>query len=114
MAPNEECYLLNGLINSIELSQETYEFLTSARPESQVSYVFTAVRLPARKKNFNIQSQRSFNYCVPSKILITPYTVAIVHLDQDLHDLTGKAEEIDAADFEEGFDFKRAAKKTEL
>jgi hypothetical protein len=70
-----------------------------------VSYVFTAVRLPARKKNlsFHIVSQTSFNFCVPSKILITPYTVAILHRDQDLDSnvLRQLTEEIDTTDFEE-------------
>jgi len=48
--------------------------------------VFTAVRLPARKKNFQVHYQKSFNYCVASKILITPYTVVILHREQDMPD----------------------------
>jgi hypothetical protein len=67
--------------------------------------VFTAVRLPARKKNlsFHIVGQTCFNFCVPSKILITPYTVAILHREQDLEHLAlrQQTEEMDSTDFEE-------------
>ena len=58
--------------------------LTSERADSQVSFVFTAVRLSARKKSFQIKSQQCFNFQVPSKILITPFTVAILHKESDL------------------------------
>jgi hypothetical protein len=66
--------------------------------------VFTAVRLPARKKNFQILNQSSFNHCIPSKILITPFTVVVLHKESDIREIVPsrlQTEEIDSNDFEE-------------
>ena len=66
------------------------------------------MRLPARKKTFQLRSQLAFNYSIPSKILITPFTVAVLHKNTDLEAALSQnkerrtsVEEIDQLDFEE-------------
>jgi hypothetical protein len=81
--------MLNGIVHQVELTKDTYDALTTLGPDSQISFIFTATRLPARKKNFQVQTQASFHYFVPSKILITPYTVTILHREQDLVEAMG-------------------------
>ena len=84
--PNKESYLLNGIVNHIELKQSEHLRLVS---QYQQGHFFTATRLPTRKLNFRIQDQIGFNHYVPSEILITPFTVVVVVKVQDLIELTG-------------------------
>jgi len=76
-----ESYLLNGIVKCVELQEDEHARLLSTYP---TSHIFEAVRLPTRKRTFQIRSQVGFNKNVPSQILITPYTVAIVIKINDL------------------------------
>jgi len=49
--PREKSYLLKGLVNQITISREIYELIIAIGVDSLSSKEFTAVRLPARKKN---------------------------------------------------------------
>ena len=84
--PNVESYLLNGIIIARHLNLSNHKTLLSLYKDS---FIYDATRLPTRKLSFRIKSQIGFNHYVPSKILITPFTVIVVVKTQDLYDITG-------------------------
>jgi len=81
ISPQLESYMLNGIIKQVEVTSEAFWKLIQTY---KAGHVFSAVRLPARKKTFQLRSQLAFNYSIPSKILITPFTVAVLHKNTDL------------------------------
>ena len=73
--------MLNGIVSQVPLSQAAYD---SQLASYQRGHLFTATRLPARKRTFQFKVQLSFNLYIPSKILITPFTVAIIQKVDDI------------------------------
>ena len=49
LTPDNESYMLNGIVSQVPISRRDYEELIS-RYES--GHLFTATRLPARKRTF--------------------------------------------------------------
>ena len=73
--------MLNGIVSQRPIDEPDYnELLRSYRS----GHIFTATRLPARKRTFQFRSQLSFNLQIVSKILITPFTVAILQKTDDI------------------------------
>lgn len=54
----DESYMLNGIVSQVGISRGDYEQLLQSYDEG---HIFTAQRLPARKRSFQFRSQRSFN-----------------------------------------------------
>ena len=74
-SPTDESYMLNGIVSQVPIDRSDYDQLLQSYARG---HLFTATRLPARKRTFQFRSQLSFNLYIPSKILITPFTVAIL------------------------------------
>ena len=73
--------MLNGIVTQRPIEENNYLELLSTY---QQGHLFTATRLPARKRTFQFRSQLSFNLQIVSKILITPFTVAILQKTDDI------------------------------
>ena len=73
--------MLNGIVSQVPIGRIDYDELLKSYKSGEL---FTATRLPARKRTFQFRSQLSFNLYIPSKILITPFTVAILQRGEDI------------------------------